>query len=139
MSGFCDRQRSIRQRLAGTDPARNGAITFATQGAGYACRVGEARVFCTHGNEVDEWNGVDYEKLGQLGHALNAGREVDATEWEPNAGTRLVVDIMNRIKGRYPFVDLLKPETQVVVPILLVLDPELVGVGSKVSGSPEVC
>ena len=31
---------------------------------------------------------------------------------------------MNDIKQRYPFVDLLKPETQAVIPILLALDPK---------------
>jgi UDP-2,3-diacylglucosamine pyrophosphatase LpxH len=118
-------ERSIRHRLTGDDPALNGAITFATRGAGYACRVGSARVFCTHGNEVDEWNVVDYDALGQLGNALNAGRDIEPSRWTPNAGTRLVVDVMNKVKARYPFVDLLKPETKIVVPVLLVLAPDL--------------
>ena len=87
-------ERSIRHRLTGDDPALNGAITFATRGAGYACRVGSARVFCTHGNEVDEWNVVDYDALGQLGNALNAGRDIEPSRWTPNAGTRLVVDVI---------------------------------------------
>ena len=118
-------EHSIRRRIAGDDPSLNGALTFATKGAGYACYVGDKRVFCTHGNEVDDWNVVDYGRLGELGNALNAGRDIDHCKWSPNAGTRLVVDVMNRVKQRYPFVDLLKPETKVVVPILLVLDPGL--------------
>lgn len=116
---------SIRRRIGGGDPALDGAMTFATRGAGYACRIGGAHVFCTHGNEVDAWNTVDYDRLGQLGNALNAGRDIDRSKWSPNAGTKLVVDIMNRVKADYPFVDLLKPETKVVVPVLLVLEPEL--------------
>lgn len=116
---------SIRQRIAGGDTALNGAMTFATKGAGYACYVGDARVFCTHGNEVDDWNIVDYGRLGELGNALNAGCDIDHKRWSPNAGTKLVVDVMNLVKRQYPFVDLLKPETKVVVPILLVLDPSL--------------
>ncbi len=119
-------EQSIRQHLASDDLALNGAITFATRGAGYACRVGNAKVFCTHGNEVDDWNVVNYDKLGQLGNALNAGRDIDHRKWDPNAGTRLVVDVMNKVKVRYPFVDLLKPETRIVVPILLVLAPDLI-------------
>ena len=118
-------EQSIRQHIAGDDPALSGVITFATRGAGYACRVGSARVFCTHGNEVDNWNVVNYDKLGQLGNALNAGRDIELGKWEPNAGTRLVVDLMNKVKKNYPFVDLLKPETKIVVPILLVLEPGL--------------
>lgn len=119
-------ERSIRSHIAGDDPALNGRITFATHGAGYTCQVGGARVFCTHGNEVDDWNIVDYGALSELGNALNAGRDIHRDDWTPNAGTRLVVDVMNKIKRQYPFVDLLKPETKIVVPILLVLAPDLV-------------
>jgi len=117
----------IRQRLAGGDPERNGRIYFATHGAGFACRVGKARVFCTHGNEVDAWNLVDYDRLAQLGNAMNAGRVIDRCRWEPNAGTRLVVDTMNQVKRDYPFVDLLKPESMPLFGVMAVMAPELVG------------
>lgn len=119
-------QASVRQRLAGEDAAADGRITFATQGGGFACMVGGARVFCTHGNEVDAWNEVDYGRLAQLANAMNAGRRIDSSRWEPNAGTRLVVDVMNRVKERHPFVDLLKPEIKPVLGVLLTLDPGLV-------------
>src|SRR5262249_44454651 len=81
-----------------------------------------ARVFCTHGNEVDEWNWVDYTLLGQLANAINAGRPADATRWRPNGGTRLVRDVMNLVKRAYPFVDLLKPETAAVAGVLMAID-----------------
>lgn len=116
----------IRDHLAGGDPTAAARIRFSTGGAGFACRVGGRRVFCTHGNEVDAWNTVDYDALGQLGNALNAGRRVDAAAWVPNAGTRMVIDLMNRVKKTYPFVDLLKPETKPVLGTLLTLDPSLV-------------
>jgi UDP-2,3-diacylglucosamine pyrophosphatase LpxH len=111
----------IRRTLAGDDSSANGRITFATRGEGYAALVGAARVFCTHGNEVDEWNIVNHDSLRALAFALNSGGK--CPKWEPNAGTRLVIDVMNDIKRRFPFVDLLKPETKAVLPILLVLDP----------------
>jgi hypothetical protein len=44
----------------------------------------------------------------------------------PNAGTRLVIDVMNQVKKSYPFVDLLKPENKPVLSTLLTLDPGLV-------------
>ncbi|MCP4256027.1 MAG: hypothetical protein GY774_00705 [Planctomycetes bacterium] len=119
-------ERSIRQRLTGGESALNGIITFATHGTGYACCVGSARVYCTHGNEVDAWNHVDHRQLAELGNALSSGKTIEKEDWLPNGGTRLVVDVMNRIKHKYPFVDLLKPEIKLVVPILLVLKPELV-------------
>lgn len=113
---------SIRHHLTGDDVEAKSRLVFSTHGSGFACTVGDKRVFCTHGNEVDDWNMVNYDLLGQLGNAMNAGRKADAAKWMPNAGTRLVVDVMNKFKKRYPFVDLLKPEIEPVVSVLLTLD-----------------
>jgi UDP-2,3-diacylglucosamine pyrophosphatase LpxH len=119
-------EHSIRQRLADGNLEVSGRITFSAHGAGFACRVGNARVFCTHGNEVDPWNWIDYSALGQLANAINGGRRVNAGRWKPNAGTRLVIDVMNHVKRRMPFVDLLKPEKAAVAGVLMALDRELV-------------
>src|SRR5262249_43606096 len=51
-------QRLVTERLAGEDLAARARLEFSTLGAGHACLVGSARVFCTHGNEVDPWNYV---------------------------------------------------------------------------------
>lgn len=115
----------IRNQLAEENENAQARIHFATHGGGFACRVAGARVFCTHGNEIDEWNYVDYSGLGQLANAINAGRAVEPAKWKPNAGTRLVVDVMNTVKRRYPFVDLLKPEVAAVASVLLALDKEV--------------
>ena len=112
----------LLQILAAGNEAARGRITLVFDGAGFLCRVGPARVLCVHGNEVDEWNIADYETIRRIGRDLVQGRPVDT--WIPNAGTQLVIDIMNEIKGRYPFVDLLKPEMQAVIPTLLALAPE---------------
>ena len=114
----------LRQRLAGTDIERQSRLVFSTHGAGYACRVGRARVFCTHGNEVDPMNWVNYDLLGQLANAINAGRPGNADNWKPNGGTRLVKDVMNLVKRNYPFVDLLKPETAAIAAVLMAIDKE---------------
>ena len=117
---------SLRRRLTGGDAAAEGRIVFATRGAGYACTVGKARVFCTHGNEADGWNVVDHEALRRLAASLNAGQPFDRAKWTPNAGTRFVIDVMNQIKRKHPFIDLLKPETNTVFPVLLTIDPAAV-------------
>jgi UDP-2,3-diacylglucosamine pyrophosphatase LpxH len=128
-------QRLVIERLAGEDLAARTRIEFSTLGAGYACRVGNARVFCTHGNEVDAWNYVRYEDLSKLARRLNAGRELAPSEWEPNAGTKMVKDVMNEVKKRYAWIDLLKPETQAAVGVLVVLDPSQ---ASKVTLLPSI-
>lgn len=116
---------SIRRRLTGNNGDAWSRISFASHGGGFACQVGHARVFCSHGNELDPWNWVDYSALGQLANAINAGRTINPAQWKPNAGTRLVVDAMNQIKRRFPFVDLLKPEVAAVTSVLMTLDREL--------------
>jgi UDP-2,3-diacylglucosamine pyrophosphatase LpxH len=108
--------------LAGDNDAARGRITLAFDGAGFLCRVGGAEVMCVHGNEVDDWNLANYEVIRRFGMEVLQGRPVES--WIPNAGSQLVIDVMNEIKGRFPFVDLLKPETSGVLPILYALAPE---------------
>ncbi|KAA5544878.1 metallophosphoesterase family protein [Adhaeribacter rhizoryzae] len=112
----------LLQMLAPDNDAAKGRITLAFEGTGYNCRVGNAQVLCVHGNEVDEWNIADYETIRQLGRDIMQGRPVE--NWIPNAGTQLVIQIMNGLKVQYPFIDLLKPEAQAVLPTLLALAPE---------------
>ena len=118
-------ENSIREHLAGGNENAQARLHFATHGSGFGCHVAGARIFCTHGNELDKWNWVDYSMLGQLANAINAGRTVEMSKWKPNAGTRLVVDVMNAVKRRYPFVDLLKPEVAAVAAVLLALDRDV--------------
>lgn len=140
-------QHAVVEQLTGNEgPVARGRIEFSTMGAGYSCLVGNARVFCTHGNEVDAWNYTRYEELAKVGRRLNSGRPLPPGAWEPNAGTRMVKDVMNRVKIRYPWIDLLKPEMQAAVGVLLALDPGqlkkihhlLPVIGEKVEGNREV-
>lgn len=139
-------QRIVAGQLAGDDAAGRSRIEFSCMGAGYTCMVGGARVFCTHGNEVDAWNYTRYEDLSKLARRLNAGRSLASGEWEPNAGTRMVKDVMNTVKRQYPWIDLLKPEMKAAVGVLLAIDPGQIGkinrllpiIGEKVEGGREV-
>jgi len=139
-------QRWIITKLAGDDLAKRARIEFSTTGAGYACMVGNARVYCTHGNEVDAWNYNRYEDLAKVGRRLNAGKSLAPSEWFPNAGTRMVKEVMNEVKKTYKWIDLLKPETTAAVGTLVVLDPSQATkisdlasiIGEKVKGSKEV-
>jgi UDP-2,3-diacylglucosamine pyrophosphatase LpxH len=118
-------EHSIRSQLARGDADAWSRITFSVHGAGFSCQVAGAGVFCTHGNELDEWNWIDYNALGQLANAINAGRRIDPARWKPNAGTHLVVRVMNTIKRRFPFINLLQPEKAAVASVVLMLDPSL--------------
>ncbi len=107
-------------RLSGGDDAVRGRITLSFEGAGFACSVGGASILCLHGNEVDPWNVADYETLRRQGR--DGLRDLPFRNWTPNAGTKMVIDVMNGVKKQFAFVDLLKPEKEAVVPVLLALD-----------------
>ncbi len=139
-------QRLIISYLAGNDLKARARIEFSTTGAGYTCTVCNLRIYCTHGNEVDAWNFNRYEDLAKVGRRLNAGRSLDPSEWYPNAGTRMVKEVMNEVKDKYRWIDLLKPETSAAVGTLLVLDPSQTSkitklfsiVGEKLQGQKQV-
>lgn len=143
---FPNVQSLITWRLAGEDSPKRARILFSTTGAGYTCMVGGAKVYCTHGNEVDAWNYNRYEDLAKVSRRLNADRRLDPGEWCPNAGTRMVKEVMNEVKKTYKWIDLLKPETTAAVGTLVVLDPSQASkitklasiVGEKIKGSKQV-
>ena len=108
--------------LSGNNEGALGRIICSFEGTGFSCKVGSAAVLCVHGNEVDTWNIADYETIRRFSREVIQGRPVDS--WIPNAGSRLVIEVMNDLKRSYPFIDLLKPETQAAVPTLLALAPD---------------
>lgn len=116
-----DVQERLLHAICGESLEARGRVRIAMDGSGYSCGVGGRRVLCVHGNEVDPWNVVDQGALNQVIQSLRQARSVPA--WDPNAGTRLVIDVMNGIKRNFPMVDLLKPETKPVIAVLLALDP----------------
>lgn len=110
--------------LTDDDPFAMSRLRMVTDGTGALFKVGSVRVLAIHGNEVDSDNVTDHERIRRIARDLTLGCPV--RPWVPNAGTGLVIDAMNDIKRKYPFVDLLKPEVEAVVPVLLALEPSLV-------------
>jgi UDP-2,3-diacylglucosamine pyrophosphatase LpxH len=80
-------------------------------------------VVIEHGNRYDGWNMVNHNQLRQLRSHLS--RREHAGQFAAQPGSELVARVMNPIKHEFAFVDLLKPETGAVVPILAVLNPDL--------------
>ncbi len=100
-------------------------VRFVYDGEAYT--VG--RALFEHGNRYDRWNIIDHDRLREERSVASRGLPVDERArrtrfFQPPAGSHLVVRVMNRIKARYRFVDLLKPETGAVIPLLLALEPD---------------
>lgn len=113
--------RALLERSLGPD-AR---MRFIYDGEAYA--VG--RVLVEHGNRYDRWNVIDHSRLRQERSMRSRGLvpNEDCREeryFLPPAGSHLVVRFMNRVKARYRFVDMLKPETGAVLPLLVALEPD---------------
>lgn len=73
-----------------------------------------------HGNRYDGWNAVDHDGLRQL-RSSSSRREPAPSPFSVQPGSELVARVMNQYKKKYPWVDLLKPETAGVIPILAAL------------------
>lgn len=95
-------------------------FTFIYDGEAYY--VGDSLI--EHGNRYDKFNVVDYDALRRV-RSLLSRRQAVPPEYAfvPPPGSRMVSHVINPIKEQYRFVDLLKPETEAVIPLLLALEP----------------
>jgi UDP-2,3-diacylglucosamine pyrophosphatase LpxH len=103
----------VRQLLL--DTIGEGRVEFLYDNQAYTC----GPVLIEHGNRFDEWNAVPHGALRRVRSQLSRGDTPTPLQALP--GSRLVVEVMNRLKQDYSFVDLLKPETAGVLPILAAL------------------
>lgn len=115
----------VRRRLRSILGGDDAGLHFVYDGEAYT--VG--RLLIEHGNRYDPWNMINHSALRQERSMRSRGLPVDEGQrmkryFVAPAGTNLVIHFMNRIKSRYRFVDLLKPETNTVIPLLLALEPE---------------
>ncbi len=89
-----------------------------------AYRVGDALI--EHGNRYDAFNIIDHDGLRRRRSLQSRGQHGARNDgFRAPSGSRLVAHIMNPLKRRFGFVDLLKPETTTVLPLLLALEPAL--------------
>lgn len=87
-------------------------------------------VLIEHGNRYDPWNITPHEVLREvrscvsrrepLLQAYSLGNQPKIPEVP---GSELVMKVMNPLKEKYGFIDLLKPENEGVLPLLVVLEP----------------
>src|SRR5262249_35079093 len=89
-------------------------------------------VLIEHGNRYDSWNAVPHDVRRQVRSTVSRGEPAPTFPRVP--GSELVVRVMNELKARYPFIDLLKPETEAALPLLAVLEPSVLGRLSEVVG-----
>ena len=117
---------SVRRHLQVVLEARGGRLNLIYDGEAYVC----GDLLIEHGNRYDPWNTIDHSALRQERSMLSRGLAVDENERRGRyflapAGTLMVIHLINHLKRQYRFVDLLKPETGAVIPLLLALNLNL--------------
>jgi UDP-2,3-diacylglucosamine pyrophosphatase LpxH len=112
---------SVRRKLReviGVKPEYD--FEFISNGEAYT--IGDALI--EHGNRYDPWNVVNYDGLRRISSLLSRRQAIpDKYEFDAPAGSKMVSWVINEIKEDYKFIDLLKPETDVAIPLLLALEP----------------
>jgi UDP-2,3-diacylglucosamine pyrophosphatase LpxH len=112
-----DVQEAFLQVIGASRDDRRARVLFPQDPEGWLCKVAGKLVLAVHGNQSDPWNVVDYP-------GLQAAARRNPAEGGPrtNAGTTMVLRVINTIKQTYPFVDLLKPEGAPLMAILQAVD-----------------
>ena len=107
----------VRQKLKkiiGVAP--NHDFEFICNGEAYV--VGDALI--EHGNRYDGWNVVSYDRLRRVCSLVSRRQPIpEEYEFDPPAGSKMVCWVINTIKEDYKFIDLLKPEKEIAIPVLL--------------------
>lgn len=121
---------AVRARLAALLGAeRRPGYRFVYDGEAYV--VGD--VLIEHGNRYDGWNVVDFDRLRRFRSECSRRLEISPdARFFPPAGSELVERVMNPIKQDYPFIDLLKPETDAAIPLLLTLEPDFANIANGI-------
>lgn len=114
-------RRFLEQQLGGANRFR-----FIYDGEAYV----KGDLLIEHGNRYDPWNIIDHSALREARSLMSRGfgqriQQRTSGGFVPPPGSFMVIKVINEIKRNYRFVDLLKPETEAVLPILLALHPNL--------------
>ena len=121
---------AVRGRLAALLGAESRpGYRFVYDGEAYL--VGD--VLIEHGNRYDSWNVVDFDRLRRFRSECSRRMDISShARFFPPAGSELVERVMNPIKQDYPFIDLLKPETDAAIPLLLTLEPDFASIANSI-------
>ena len=96
---------------------RHPYIKWLVHGEALALKVGNAQALIEHGDRLDPWNEIDRERLNS---AISLGSRglIEYHEYIPPLGSLLVTEHLVKLRKDFPWVELLKPEHEAVLPLL---------------------
>lgn len=106
-------RRRLRERLGPGD------VEFLCDNEAYT----RGRLLIEHGNRYEGWNVVHHDALRRARSVLSRGGKLGSFPVQP--GSDLVAKVINKLKVDYSWIDLLKPETSGLIPLLAVVGGEV--------------
>ena len=108
-------QREIESALAinGQRPH----VRWLVYGEALALEVGHVRALIEHGDRLDSWNEIDRDKLSSAA-SLGSRGLIAYHEYLPPLGSQLVSEHLLGLRKDFPWVELLKPEREAMLPLL---------------------
>jgi UDP-2,3-diacylglucosamine pyrophosphatase LpxH len=92
-------------------------VDWLVYGEALALQVGHARAQIEHGDRLDPWNEIDRDRLSSAASLSSRGL-INYHEYVPPLGSKLVSDHLLSLRGDFPWVELLKPEREAMLPLL---------------------
>jgi UDP-2,3-diacylglucosamine pyrophosphatase LpxH len=108
-------QEAIERRLGSNFASPT--VRWLVQGEALRLCVGNAIVLVEHGNVLDPWNRINHSTL-QSAFSLASRNLSDVSDYQPPAGSRLVLEVASEMRNSFGWIDYLKPETEAVLPLL---------------------
>jgi UDP-2,3-diacylglucosamine pyrophosphatase LpxH len=119
-------QEQVEKELLGQHTSTR--ITWSVYGIAARAQVGAAQVLIEHGDQYDPWNRINHDSVRQTVSMCSKGIAWDNVFTTP-AGSELVIEHLNGLRKSYPWIDLLKPDVEAVLPIIL----EMTSLKEKIS------
>lgn len=102
-------------RLCGS--IANPGIRWLVNGEAAQLSIGPVRAVIEHGDNYDDWNRINRDELRKALSLTTRGLATYNT-YEPPPGSQLVIEYITPLREQFPWVDLLKPERDAVIPIV---------------------
>ena len=93
-------------------------LSWMVHGEALRIHVGNCRVLIEHGDLFDDWNRVDHGPLIVAVRLASRKADVASLEFAPPPGSGIVTCFVEKVRRDHPWIGWIKPEKEVLVPIL---------------------
>lgn len=92
-------------------------VSWLTYGEALRLNIGPVKILIEHGDRLDSWNEIDRDLLNSAASLTSRGLS-KYHEYVPPLGSRLVSNHLLNLRQQFPWIELLKPEREAMLPLL---------------------